>query len=170
MRWRKSLEMPINRVVVNASPIICLFKSGLADLLPALFREVNVPEEVHQEILAKGKGDLAARGLPSADWLKRVGGISIPPQVASWDLGAGESAVISLALRDPEYWAIIDDREARRCALSLQCRYTGTVGVIVLAKKRELIPSIRESLEKLITAGLWLSSDFRDQVCRRFGE
>ena len=162
--------MPINRVVVNASPLICLFKSGLADLLPALFKEVIAPEEVCHEIAAKGKGDFAAQGLPSTDWLKRVGGIAIPPQVASWDLGAGESAVISLALRDPEYWAIIDDREARRCALSLQCRYTGTVGVLVLAKRRELIPSIREGLEKLMAAGLWLSSDFKDQVCRRFGE
>jgi predicted nucleic acid-binding protein len=162
--------MPINRVVVNASPLICLFKSGLADLLPALFKEVIAPEEVCHEILAQGKRDLAVQGLPSTDWLKRVGGIDIAPQVASWDLGRGESAVISLALRKPEYWAIIDDREARRCALSLHCLYTGTVGVLVLAKRRALIPSIRESLEKLIAAGLWLSSDFRDQVCRKFGE
>jgi predicted nucleic acid-binding protein len=162
--------MPINRVVVNASPLICLFKSGLADLLPALFTEVIVPEEVWHEILAQGKRDFAAQGLPSTDWLKRVGGIDIAPQVASWDLGRGESAVISLALRNPEYWAIIDDREARRCALSLHCLYTGTVGVLVLAKRRKLIPSIRESLEKLMAAGLWLSSDFRDQVCRKFGE
>ena len=29
--------MPINRVVLNASPLTCLSKSGLADLLPALF-------------------------------------------------------------------------------------------------------------------------------------
>ena len=46
--------MPINRVVVNASPLICLFKSGLADLLPSLFTEVIVPEEVWHEILAQG--------------------------------------------------------------------------------------------------------------------
>ena len=93
--------MPINRVVVNASPLICLYKSGLADLLPALFKEVIVPEEVCHEILAKGKRNFAAQGLPSADWLKRVGGITIAPQVASWDLGRGESAVLSFALRNP---------------------------------------------------------------------
>ncbi len=64
--------MPINRVVVNASPLICLFQSGLANLLPALFTEVIVPEEVCHEILAQGKRDFAAQGLPSTDWLKRV--------------------------------------------------------------------------------------------------
>ena len=69
--------MQINRVVVNASPLICLFKSGLADLLPALFKEVVAPEEVWQEILAQGKENLAAQGVPSTDWLKRVGGIDI---------------------------------------------------------------------------------------------
>jgi len=74
------------------------------------------------------------------------------------------------ALKNPKYWAIIDDREARRCALSLHCRFTGTVGVIVLAKRRGMIPSIRESLEKLRNAGLWMSADLRDQVCRKFGE
>jgi len=55
-------------------------------------------------------------------------------------------------------------------ASPLICLYTGTVGVLVLAKRRKLIPSIRESLKKLMAAGLWLSSDFRDQVCRKFGE
>ena len=30
-------------------------------------------------------------------------------------------AVLSFAVRNPEYWAILDDREARRWALSLQC-------------------------------------------------
>jgi predicted nucleic acid-binding protein len=83
--------MPIKRVVVNASPLICLFKSGLADLLPALFTEVIVPEEVWHEILAPGKRDFAAQELPSTEWLKRVGEIDIAPQVASWDLGRGRA-------------------------------------------------------------------------------
>jgi hypothetical protein len=34
--------MPIERVVVNASPLITLFKSGQADLLPRLFMSILV--------------------------------------------------------------------------------------------------------------------------------
>ena len=45
--------MPINQVIVNASPLICLDKGRLIDLLPTLFKEIAVPNEVCQEILAK---------------------------------------------------------------------------------------------------------------------
>jgi predicted nucleic acid-binding protein len=162
--------MPVNRVVVNASPLVCLEKSGLIDLLPGLFKEIAVPEEVCREIQIKGTKKIYDPKWLSADWLNRVEMMTIAPQVASWDLGQGESAVLSFALRNPDYWAIIDDREARRCAQSLHCRLTGTVGVIVLAKRRGIIPSIRESLEKLKIAGLWLSEGFQDQICRKFGE
>jgi predicted nucleic acid-binding protein len=47
--------MPISSVIINASPLSCLDKSGLTYLLPALFQEIAVPEEVCQEIQAKGK-------------------------------------------------------------------------------------------------------------------
>ncbi len=36
----------------------------------------------------------------------------------AWDLGAGESAVLTWARRNPGFTAILDDRAARRCAES----------------------------------------------------
>jgi predicted nucleic acid-binding protein len=118
--------MLINRVVVNASPLICLFKSGLEDLFPSLFNDIVVPEAVIKEVTAKGEADFAAQTLISLPWIRRMGDVPVDPRVAAWDLGDGESAVLSFALRNPEYWAILDDREARRCALSLQCHCIGT--------------------------------------------
>lgn len=38
--------MPIERLVVNASPLITLFRSGQAEILPALCPRVSVPEAV----------------------------------------------------------------------------------------------------------------------------
>jgi hypothetical protein len=38
--------MPTDRVVINASPIITLFRSRLHPLLPQLFRELLVPDSV----------------------------------------------------------------------------------------------------------------------------
>jgi len=57
--------MPINRVILNASPLICLSKSGLAHLLPTLFQEVLVPEAVLKEVMAEGKTDFAGESLIS---------------------------------------------------------------------------------------------------------
>ncbi|MBI5050653.1 MAG: DUF3368 domain-containing protein [Nitrospirae bacterium] len=157
--------MRIERIVANTSPLICLIKSGLSELLPALFNEIVVPDKVHQEITAKGEINLL-----SMKYLKQVGNIVIPTTVAAWDLGKGESAVLAYALANPNFWAVIDDREARRCAVSLGCRYTGTIGVILLAKRRGIITSVKESLSKLQNAGLWLSEAFIKEVCRKANE
>lgn len=162
--------MPINRVVVNASPLICLSKSGLIELLPALFTEIVVPEAVCREINAKGKFDSTARSLLSYDWLREVPNVVIDLAVASWDLGSGESAVLSFAVHNPDYRAVIDDLEARRCAMTLGCRYTGTVGILVLAKRKGIVVSVREGIEKLRAVGLWLSDSFVEDVCRKAGE
>ena len=62
--------MRIDRVVVNASPLICLYKSGLSQLLPELFSEIVVCDEVYQEITAKSGVDLS-----SMKHINRVGNI-----------------------------------------------------------------------------------------------
>ena len=46
--------MRIERVVVNASPLICLSKCGLSGLLHALFAEIIMPDRVYEEITVKG--------------------------------------------------------------------------------------------------------------------
>lgn len=94
----------------------------------------------------------------------------IPSSVISWDLGEGESSVLSHVLKHSEYWAVIDDREARRCASTLGCRFTGTVGVILLAKRRGIISSVKDCLVKLQNAGLWLSQDFVKEIRLKAGE
>jgi predicted nucleic acid-binding protein len=162
--------MPINRVVVDASPLICLFKSGLEELFPAMFNDIVVPEAVIKEVTAKGEVDFTAQTLVSLPWIRRLGDASADPRVAAWDLGNGESAVLSFALRNPEYWAILDDPEARRCALSLQCHCIGTIGMIVLAKKRGFVQSVRGTLKKLQDAGFWLSETFLNEICKKVGE
>lgn len=90
--------MPIDRVVVNASPLICLFKSGLQNLLPGLFQVINVPEAVLKEVTVAGKSDFPAEHLAQQKWLDIAAVIPLDLRVAAWDLGRGESEVISFAL------------------------------------------------------------------------
>ncbi len=162
--------MRIERVVVNASPLICLCKSGLSEILPALFTDIIVPAAVHKEITAKDDIAQACRSFLAHYHVKIEGDIVIPASVMSWDLGECESAVLSHALKDSEHWAVIDDREARKCAITLGCRCTGTIGVILLAKKRGVLPSVKDCLTKLQSAGLWLSKDFVGDICLKAGE
>ncbi|MEW6740443.1 MAG: DUF3368 domain-containing protein [Nitrospirota bacterium] len=129
-----------------------------------------MPDKVYQEIMVKDNDMQIFQNLSTNPQIKIGGDIIVPASITSWDLGEGESSVLSFALEHPDYWAVIDDREARRCAKTLGCHYTGTVGVIVLARKRKLIPSIRECLLKLQNAGLWLSEDFIDETCQKFDD
>jgi len=57
--------MQIDKVVVNSSPLIVLFRSGQADLFPRLFKDIVVPEAVYHEVLAGGEGDAAKIALPN---------------------------------------------------------------------------------------------------------
>ncbi len=81
--------MRIEKVVVNSSPLIVLFRSGQANLLPQLFREIVVPEQVYAEVLAGGANDAAKIMLPQTDWIIREK-VEITLSVAAWNLGNGE--------------------------------------------------------------------------------
>ncbi|WOB44724.1 DUF3368 domain-containing protein [Thermoleptolyngbya oregonensis NK1-22] len=161
--------MPVDRVVVNASPpLIVLFRSGQTDLLPQLFHEIMVPRAVWDEVTIS-KNDLAAQQLPNANWIK-LAEVSIEPAIAAWDLGVGESAVPSFAMQSPIHYAVVDDAAARRCARSLGIKTLGTGGVMLLAKQRGIISSVGDRLTRLQDAGLWLSEDVILLLRRQAGE
>lgn len=93
-----------------------------------------------------------------------------PPEVATWDLGKGESEVLSLALRNSGYAAIIDDRAARRCSQTLGITTIGTGRLLILAKQRGLIPFVLPRIQALRDAGLWLSDDLVNLLKQQAGE
>ena len=159
--------MRIEKTVVNASPLILLCKSDLESLLPELFKEIVVPEAVWNEILIGD--DIASRKIQSVNWLIRKP-IKIPDEILVWNLGDGESEVLSFAFADKNFRAMVDDRAARRCAKTLDIQTLGTGGMLILAKRRGLIESISESLSKLQDAGLWLSDEIAELLKRQAGE
>lgn len=150
--------MRIDAVVINASPLITLFRSGQAELLPRLFDRIVVPEAVWHEVAVDEWEDMAARELGNQSWPVREE-IDSSPRVAAWALGAGETAVLSHALANPPLRAVIDDMDALRCAQALGIPFLGTGGILILAKRRGLLTSVSDGIEKLRNAGLWLSDD-----------
>ncbi len=162
--------MKIEKAVVNASPLILLFKSGLADLLPQLFTEMVIPDAVWEEVMAGGERDAAATQMPTVSWIRRVTATVIAPEVLVWNLGDGESEVLSFALAQPDYRALVDDRAARSCARTLGVMTLGTGGTLILAKRRGLIQSVSAELQRLRDAGLWLSDEVVALLKEQAGE
>ena len=143
------------RWAVNASPLIALGRIGRLDLLPALTEEVVVPEAVAAEI--RRVEDEARISLAASR--TRAEAVEPHPLVVPWGLGAGETAVLSFAKRHSGWVAVIDDLAARRCASALQIPTRGTVGIVLLAKTRGLIPSARSLLAALQNAGFYLAPE-----------
>jgi predicted nucleic acid-binding protein len=161
--------MRIEKVVVNSSPLIVLFRSGQAELLPQLFKSIIVPDQVYQEIVVEGPLDEVKRMLPNVSWYSRME-VKISLKVAAWNLGAGESSVFSFASQKPEYRAVVDDLAARRCARVLGIKTLGTGGLLVVAKKRGLIQSVRKRIERLRESGLYMSDSVVELLAFKAGE
>ncbi len=162
--------MLIEKVVINASPFILLCKAGLSELLPELFTEIYMPEMVSEEII-RGS-DLASQKFLDYEktWLK-LRPVNIVEDVLVWNLGDGETAVLSLVFANKsEFTALIDDRAVRKCAETLNIKTLGTGGILILAKKRALIENVATELKKLQSVGLWLSKDVIEAILKQADE
>ena len=134
---------------VNTSPLIFLSQGGFLDLLQLLSATIVVPQAVATEIAAYGKDDPTAQALSQTDWLVVRDTPPVPTVIQNWDLGAGESAVLSWGYAHPGTEVIIDDLAGRRCAETFGIPVRGTLGLVLIAKKRGAISSARPVLEKL---------------------
>jgi predicted nucleic acid-binding protein len=108
--------------------------------------------------------------IESSDWVNVVDAGSVPPVIQAWDLGPGESAVLAWATAHPGAEAILDDLAARRCAASLAVPVRGTLGLVLLAKRRGMVPAARPLLDTLREAGMYLSPAVMDRALRLVGE
>jgi predicted nucleic acid-binding protein len=156
--------------VINTSPLIFLTKGGFLNLLQVISPEIIVPQAVETEIVAYGKSDITASALAKTSWLVVTETPSVPTIIQTWDLGAGESAVLTWAYVNPDTEVIIDDLAARRCATTLGIPVRGTLGIVLVAKQRGIIPSARAVLEQLRLCGMYLSDKVINKALVLVGE
>lgn len=157
--------------IINASPLIFLYKiSGLEWVCRLAECQIVVPQAVIQEIAAGNSGFEIIARIKDDPCFSVVANIPIPPVVAAWDLGAGETQVLSQALQTPKITTILDDKAARECAKSLGFKVLGTLGILLIAKRRGWIPAARPVVEHLLTQGMFLSPGLIAMALAEVGE
>jgi len=114
--------------------------------------------------------DEASLALASTSWLKQTPAVGVPTTVASWDLGGGESSVLSWAAAHPGTITILDDYAARTCAETLGIPVVGSLGLALRAKIEGRVSEAQPLVEKLIRAGLYLSDALVRQALELVGE
>ena len=159
-----------NKWVINASPLILLAKAGPLDLLSRLTEQLVIPASVVAEINQGPTHDPAQR------WLSGPGARFICPdsppdqRVSAWDLGQGETAVLSWAFLNRGFEVILDDRAARKCAEIHSIPFRGSIGVILAARKQNLIPAAKPICDDLVRAGLLIDGALLLDALRLVGE
>ncbi|MBI4323652.1 MAG: DUF3368 domain-containing protein [Chloroflexi bacterium] len=140
-------------VVSDSSPLIYFTRLDQFTLLRQLYDHVLVPPAVWRELAVQGKGRPEAEMLRSAvseGWIELAapGHQPGPTAFRSGRLDPGEQEAILLA-REKQALLIIDETRGRKVARELGIKVTGTLGVLVEAKQRNLLPSIKESIDRL---------------------
>lgn len=158
------------RWVVNASPLIVLAKISQIHLLSELCSDIVVPNGVVAEINVAPDDDPAKLWMANegAIWIRDVE--QIDPVIAAWDLGLGESHVLTWAYQHLGYQAILDDRAAKTAALALRISVRGTLGVILLAKQEGKITAAKPLFDQLVQAGLRVSAEILEAALRLVDE
>jgi predicted nucleic acid-binding protein len=147
----------IDSVVVDASPLIILAKSSLADIIPSLFNRVSIADAVWDEIMTGPDGDPARTLLPGLNWLERKTVPQIEPRLSN--LGKGEAESLTIALKTSQTAVLTDDYAARRWADALGVPYLGTGRLLAEAQRRGLISSLEDALNSVRANGLWISDN-----------
>jgi predicted nucleic acid-binding protein len=159
------------RVVCNTSPLLLLAKIQRLDLLVQLYDEIIIPEAVLDEIWIKPawETDQVRALLEERNYHRRKASGEYTAEL-SIDLGHGERETIALAMETKADLVIIDDHQGRAVSQSKNLQTTGTIGVFIEAKERGFIYSLRNELDQLIEAGMWISEIFYHRILQEFGE
>ena len=132
--------MPRVVVISDTSPIRYLVLAGQADLLPALYTEVLIPDAVADELNHHATPEPVRRWIAQRpSWLRVVAMAKRSVSAPLHDLDAGEHDAILLALQLKADLVVMDDREGVEEARRLGLTVTGTLGVLDRGAERGLI-------------------------------
>jgi len=158
-------------VICNATPLINFAAINRLDILEAVFGKIIIPQTVYDETTVAGfPGSEFVLQAITSNWLQIRSVSTVAPSITS-ELDNGEREAIALALETGEQRILLDEREARQVAQSLGLQVIGTLGILLLAKNREIITQVQPLLDAMIdTAQYWVSSTLYKQVLQQAGE
>jgi predicted nucleic acid-binding protein len=141
--------MPETVVIADASCLISLSNINRLELLKDVFSNIIITPEVGREF-----------GEQSPDWIVVEAVTDRQKQILlELEVDEGEASAIALALEKKDPLLIIDEKKGRKVALSLGIHILGTLGILMKAKEKGIIPFIKPEIEKLKQTGFRFSDE-----------
>ena len=149
-----------NAVIADASCFILLDKINGLPLLQSIFKIITTSAEVAQEF-----------GKPLPEWvqIKTVQDKNFQ-SVLFLQVDAGEASAIALAAENQPSLLIIDDLKGRKLAQKLNLTITGTLGLILSAKKEGVLPQIKPMFDKIQATNFRIAPSLLDSILKQAGE
>lgn len=149
-------------LVCNASPLIAFERLDELSLLQQLAGVIYIPPAVRREVFG-------SRSLPN--WIvERPVEQPLSPLMLRPRLGAGEREAIALALEMLPCHLLVDDLEARRTAEALDIPVIGTLGLLLLARRQQMITALKPYLDALLAADFRIAAALYQHALRQAGE
>lgn len=129
-------------VVSDTSPVSALLRVGQCELLERLYGRVIIPEAVESELRHRFDSlpdFLHCQQVSNQDEVRRF----------SKELDLGEAEAIVLAREMRADILLMDELKGRAVALREGIPLIGLIGVLLQAKRRRLIPSVRQLIDRL---------------------
>ena len=145
------------KIITNTSCLIALEKIGRLDLLCKLYKEILVPLEVQEEF---GKIELPCKSVVEVkEKYKKI-------FIENLNLGKGETAALAYAL-ETGFGCIIDDLKAKKIAINMNIKVTGTIGILIRAQKEGHIQSAYLEVKTLKLKGFYVSNEILEKIKKK---
>ncbi|MGV0027206.1 DUF3368 domain-containing protein [Phormidesmis priestleyi] len=160
------------KIVSNTSPISNLAQVGQLELIPQLYKRILIPTAVYEELLDERAGETVITAVRSAIWLE-VQPVQNPSLVRKLRnrVNLGEAEAIALAVEVEAARLLIDERLGRQAAMGLGLKITGVLGILLSAKRQNLILAVKPIMNDLmLQASFRISSQLYVDVLNTAGE
>ena len=143
-------------IISNTSCLIVLDNIGMLDILKELYGKIIITRQVKDEF---------GENVPEWIEVEEVNDKKYMELVEKF-VDLGEASTIALAVEKNESIVILDDMKARKLAQKLNLKMTGTIGIIIKARKKNIITSIAKVLNKLKKDGFRISENLEREALR----
>ena len=136
-------------VVSDTSCISNLYQIGQLNLLTKLFREILIPPNVFNEFNNFHSGNLVNELEQYCIQIHSVNNNHLTNEIKATGLDAGEAEAIALSIELKPAFLLIDEKEGKDVAKQYGINTIGILGVILLAKDKQLIENAKQLFDAL---------------------
>lgn len=158
-------------LVLDASPLITLARTGSLDLLRQLADQIAIPDAVYAESVGQTPGRPGSIEIAQADWIiRRTVENRARVQLLHTNVGLGEAEAIVLTREIRADAVVLDDATARRLAEQEGCRVVGLLGLLVVAKQHGLLSAVKPLLDTMRNSGFFVGDELYVTILRQVAE